>query len=83
MNYKMQVSFDVYNVAESKRKENRLEKLIETADKAGRKVSDMYQIVKRFSKISLKFIRCLRTYFCINTPLSKTAAYLRRLYAEL
>lgn len=83
MNYKMQVSFDVYNVAESKRKENRLEKLNETAGKAGRKVSDMYQIVKRFSKISLKFIRCLRTYFCINTPLSKTAAYLRRLYAEL
>ena len=83
MDHEMEVCFDVHNVAEAKRKEKRLETTVKTAEKAGRKVSNMYERVKRFTKRSVKFIRCLKAYFFLDVPLSEAAAYLRRLYAKL
>ncbi len=81
--HEMKQTFDVSNTAEIQRREKRLNEMKKAAGKAGRKVSSMYDCVKRLTKRSLKFIRCLRAYFFINAPLGETAAYLRTLYASL
>ena len=83
MEHELEKCFGVTNEAEIKRKEERLKKMMSSADKCGRKVSIFYQIVQRFTKRSLKFIRCLRAYFFIPAPLSQMASYLRTLYAHL
>jgi hypothetical protein len=83
MEHELEKCFGVTNEAEIKRKEERLKKMMSSADKCGRKVSIFYQIVQRFTKRSLKFIRCLRAYFFIPAPLSQMASCLRTLYAHL
>ena len=79
----MEETFDVINTAENQRREERLIEMKKTAAKAGRKVSSMYDYVKRFTKRSVKFIRVLSAFFFIDAPLSHTAAYLSDLYAKL
>ena len=79
----MEKTFDVINTAENQRREERLTEMKKTAAKAGRKVSSMYNYVKRFTKRSVKFIRALSAFFFINAPLGQTAAYLSDLYAKL
>ncbi len=79
----MEKTFDVINTAENQRREERLTEMKKTAAKAGRKVSSMYNYVKRFTKRSVKFIRALSAFFFINAPLSQTATYLSDLYAKL
>jgi len=83
MHAMLEESYDLQNEAEIKRKENRLEKMIKTAQETGRGVSSVYYFVQRFTKHSLKFIRCLRAYFFINAPLCQAVRYLRGLYATL
>jgi hypothetical protein len=83
INKNLEVDFEVYNVAEIKRKKIRLTELVNTASAAGRKVSSYYYSVQRLTKISLKFIRCLRGFLFIKAPISNLTHYLRRLYAVL
>ncbi len=79
----LQQTFQVVNVAEIDRREKRLNKMKKIAAKNRRKVSTMYDCVKRLTKRSVKFLRCLRAYFLLNVPVSEAAAYLRNLYAFL
>jgi hypothetical protein len=79
----MEKTFDVINTAENQRREERLTEMKKTAAKAGRKVSSMYNYVRRFTKRSVKFIRALSAFFFIDAPLGQTAAYLSDLYAKL
>ena len=83
MEHELEKCFGVTNQAETQRKAKRLKEMMSSADKCGRKVSIVYQIVQRFTRRSLKFIRCLRAYFYIPAPLSQMASYLRTLYAIL
>jgi hypothetical protein len=73
----------VTNTAEKARREKRFLELKEASAKAGRKVSSVYEHVKRFTKRSLKFIRCLRTHLFLEKPLAEVAAYLANLYQHL
>lgn len=83
INKKLEVDFEVFNVAETKRKKIRLEEMVKTASAAGRKVSSFYYTVQRLTKISLKFVRCLRGFLFKKAPISNLAQYLRQLYAVL
>lgn len=83
MDHELEQSFSISNQAELKRKQARLENLIKTATKAGRKISNVYQNVQRFTKRSVKLLRSLQTYFFLNAPLADLADYLRKLYATL
>jgi len=53
------------------------------AKEAGSKWSTVYECVQRYSKQSVKFIRCLRSFFFLEKPLIDMAAHLIRLYAQL
>lgn len=83
MEHDLEMNFDLRNESELRRRGERLDKLTEAAAKAHRKVSFMYQHVQRATKRSIKFIRCLRSFFFINAPLHQMVAYLRHLYASL
>lgn len=61
--HELEQCFGVTNEAEIKRKAKRLKKMNATANKFGRKVSNVYKIVQRLTKRSVKFIRCLKAYF--------------------
>lgn len=74
---------NVQNIAEKKRKEKRFQAMVALALSEGRKVSSFYFSLQRFTKISLKFIRCLRANLFFKVPLSDTVRHLRLLYATL
>lgn len=79
----LELEHGIQNIAEKSRKDKRLRAMVKIAHAANRTVSSFYFSLQRLTKHSLKFIRSLRTYFFLDDPLSKAAAYLKDLYATL
>jgi hypothetical protein len=77
----LEVSFDIFNESEMRRRAKRSEERDALAVEGNRKVSFMYQHIQRHSKRSVKFIRSLRAFLSINEPVQHFADFLRRLYA--
>lgn len=83
MEHDLEKDYGVSNEAEIRRRQIRFEAMKNAAKEAGRKWSTVYECVQRYSKRSVKFIRCLRSFFFLEKPLIDMAAHLIRLYAKL
>lgn len=83
MEHDLKKDYGVSNEPEIRRRQKRFEEIKNVGKETGKKRSTVYACVQRYSKRSVKFIRCISAYFFSEKHLTDMAAHFIRLYGKL